>query len=259
MRSEERPSGGQHVLLVGGECSNSRLLMRLCAGRLDCRGVRNRGDRAAPGRDRNGSRQGQQKCAAPQHLLAVLRTKRRTTRRQAAYRCAARLISLLLRGGAPRDRQRRPHVPTVAAGTTKKPQAARGAANGIWGPRRSSAGWLPLGFLCLPLLLQRLLSRLLLHSLFRVLVLGRHALTSFVGGSRGCRCGSRSRSPLRPSGRGMPRGRPCKSLAGRSLPRTRVSQARRLSNRNDERPGLKAFRAWPRGEAAGAWAGRAAP
>src|SRR4051812_47615768 len=45
-------------------------------------------------------------------------------------------------------------------------------------PRRRAATPLPLCLLGLPLLFQRLLSRLLLHALLRVLVLARHALTS---------------------------------------------------------------------------------
>lgn len=56
--------------------------------------------------------------------------------------------------------------------------------------------WLLLRPLGLPLLLQCLLRRLLLHALLRVLVLGRHALTSLVGAgetlSRGPGCRSHS-------------------------------------------------------------------
>ena len=53
-------------------------------------------------------------------------------------------------------------------------------------PRNELLGpyWLFLRLLGLPLLFQRLLRRLLCHALLRVLVLGRHALTSLGGAVR---------------------------------------------------------------------------
>src|SRR2546429_5913251 len=69
-------------------------------------------------------------------------------------------------------------IPPLSSVPEQSAAEADRAANALPAERAAQLVRLLLGLLGLPLLFQRLLSRLLFHTLLRVLVLGRHILTS---------------------------------------------------------------------------------
>src|SRR5947208_4883414 len=69
-------------------------------------------------------------------------------------------------------------IPPLSSVPEQSAAEADRVANALPAERAAQLVRLLLGLLGLPLLFQRLLSRLLFHALLRVLVLGRHVLTS---------------------------------------------------------------------------------